>query len=200
MYKFVVSILFSFIIILTTTPSCSDITIKPTRMPSDMLISTDVGGPISFPVTYYIANNFTTEEIIVINNSLLEWETTTKIVKVKLVTNWTPSKDFDPDFYINYPIKTIWKLNESHPGIQKLFKRYGSFAGLSYGNYYVLVENDTDMQTPKRLYTVSMHEFGHQLGMHHINCKYPAIMNSNCEGSKITKWDITQFCYTYNCK
>lgn len=191
------TLLFCFIIFFVLHISCFRV-VKPVKV-EDIIVPTQVGPPIKFPITYYVDSKFTEHEFNVIQDGVAEIEKNSKgIVKIKLEM-FTALKGYLPEFYTTLPFKTIWKLNREDPVIKAMFEQRGkNFAGFSYGNSVLIIMDYS--RTDERLKAVLIHEMLHQIGMNHIDNKYPAIMNSNLGPLKITKWDMLQFCHFYKCK
>ena len=190
------------IIISLSCPSCVQ-NKNIYNLPDDMVIVTDVDGPIKlFPVNYYVTNQFTKQQVKALRESTNYWEKESNgIVKINIVPEWKEPVPFDHDYYRYYSKKTVWLFDSNTKTAKELYNKFESFIGLSYGNYIVIINVDPSIGIDDmKLTIVFSHELGHQFGMEHINCKYEALMNNDCNYGNITKWDMLLFCSLYDCK
>ena len=100
-----------------------------------------------FPLIYYVVGDnddfelsFTNDEVMLIQNAADEWRMKTNgIVDIRIIGGWNPNVGYESDIYLNYRVRTIWKISDKDPRIHKVLKAHGGFCGLSWGKHIILI-------------------------------------------------------------
>jgi hypothetical protein len=155
---------------------------------------------IDFPVDFYVTEEFTDNQIQIVKSCLNHWTVKTNgMAKINIVSHWIPENIFSDYFYSTYPKKTIWLKDWRDDLIVPLVLKYSATAtGYSVDNYIIIVK-DSQFNDDVLCQAV-LHEVGHQMGLQHIKIQYPALMNISANNGIITKYDLAEFCFIYNCE
>ena len=164
---------------------------------SDLLLEPFDSEYVNFPLEYYInKDTFTKDEIEIIKSSGKAWELKTNhFVKINFHDDWQPTEPFSSN-YINYNKRTIWKIKSNDITILELQLRSSIIAdGFTFrnGNLIIVIDDVVFPFNKSKLFTIMVHELGHQMGLGHIKDKYPAIMNIHGNNGNITKYDLMLF-------
>jgi len=190
---------FKIILLTIILTSCSSF-INPITV-NDVTNLRTIERPIEFPLNIFVTNEFTEDENIIIDKALRDWEAKFSIITYNVVYNWEPAEKFSRFIYKDKEYISVWKKSEYDSSIIDLQVRYSIIAdGFSIGDFIIIVEDDGIKLTSNKLYTVFKHEFGHTLGLNHIENEYPALMNGGGNNGIITRYDKFVFCSLYNCK
>lgn len=154
----------------------------------------------SFPMKINITNEFSDNQIKIIQQAANDWNKFTKgKVIINLILNWIPPEPFSESFYKDYSEKTIWMKTGNEDEVVKLFLKYSIIGnGFTIGNTMIVI-NQFDNITANELYIIVIHELGHFISCEHINKKYPALMNVTGNYGHFTNYDKAEFCYIYKC-
>lgn len=154
----------------------------------------------TFPMNVNIVNEFSDDQIQIIENAAQDWN---KFSKGRVVINfnikWIPQEQFSESVYKDFPDKTIWLKTGNEPEVVKLFMKYSVIAdAFTVNNFMVIVDPFNNLANEK-LYIIALHEFGHFLSLEHIYPKYPALMNVGGNNGNFTNYDKMEFCFLYKC-
>lgn len=158
-------------------------------------------GPIYIIKDVYIDQAFSFEETRMIEDGLMQWQKETNyLVRVKI----HPYADFSDmtEMLAEKNSLTFIKMDGDNDYIKQTDDKIGKILGLFVNKYSL----NLVILVPERHETVFdfestvMHEFGHALGLRHINQKWTLMYPYEDFGSfTITKRDLKDFCYIYYC-
>jgi len=157
-----------------------------------------------FPVKLHVAGPLDQSRIRHVEAAIGDWETATKgLVKVELITDWTPPSRFSISKYRDFELRTLWFLNPDDDDVALLLVNSdGPVDGASDGNFIVLIDGSR-MKDPVFLKIALKHELGHFFGLIHLKEGSPGIMLKNPEEApkvgRIGPLDLLQFCSLYKC-
>lgn len=143
----------------------------------------------------YVTNQFSESDKSAIKNGINNWSKATNgRVKVNLIFDYVPEREFTRDNFEFFSKYTLWKFEHDDPHLLPLQLRYSFFDGACVGNFIVISNSDS---TKDRLFEVFSHEFGHLWGGQHLKPEYKGILNLGANHGIITKYDLAQFEYIY---
>ncbi len=158
--------------------------------------------PIELPVKIKIDKDFSEWQKVEISRAMTAWMMASS-GKVKFVVIWDQPqpglfKDFVP--LIKNQGMFMWKLNRDSEHFTEALRNELSefdavtFSGIEQASQIVMFTHIHDW----RFYRVALHEFGHLLGLMHID--QPEVVMSRSAGNDcITEFDAVQLCQLYKC-
>ena len=189
----VISLLVYCSVFIPQTPKVEEMVMYPLNRPI-----------VTFPFEINVVDgDFNITQQKVLESVANSWKTKTKdLIDIKFNFNWKAPLPFSESNYIQYGQKTIWLRDSSDPEILRLqLKTSLNADGISKGDFIIIMNDfDSVKQDNNKLFTIVMHELGHQIGLEHIRSQYPALMNINGNDGIITDNDLLVLCFRYNCK
>jgi len=153
---------------------------------------------VEFPINIKVTNEFNRHENIIIGKALDDWvDFSNGWISYNITYNWEPSIPFSNNVYKTNEFITVWKKHQYDEDILQLQVHFSMIANGFCLGAYVIIVNDVEL-TDRKLYNIFKHEFGHILGLSHIQGG-KALMAPNGGGGIFTEYDLIYFCQLYDC-
>ena len=157
---------------------------------------------ITMPLDVYMTDEFSPGQVEIYKKAAADWgKFTNGIVKINVISDYSPPEFFSESFYKNFSKHTVWSKTGQEEEVVKMFLKYAFTADAFTVSNVMVIINPFNNLDDNKLHIIFLHEIGHFLSLQHLDTKhgYHGLMEVDGNDGLFTKYDAIEFCFLYKC-